>query len=313
MAKFRIRERVSVIKTDKYTGHDASNWSLKKSSNLRIIADWSQNEIFVTDQKVNRKFTYFFFANPSERLLAKRFAIARFASPLHFLSSAIATWNRSALAQKYYVDVNISDPMNSNELGNLSDESHFHNVGNVRLFEGVSWSRLGSCWSRCRCTGAPRFRFSGVHAVVRGRPENNDVDKSQVHSNYQIQTSQAPQPAVCPQGFLLLWQKLSELPPLLHHLLQLLKAWGKVWDEILNTKVNSLGLSEHSAVSSLGKLFRTTKCKINQKLKAFCCHRSGLVQTRHLGWDKGFMKKGVKILQQLIYPAAFRWDVESLW
>merc|ERR1719219_2489343 len=29
-----------------------------------------------------------------------------------------------------------------------------------------------------------------------------------------IQTSQAPQPAVCPQGFLLLWQKLSELPPL---------------------------------------------------------------------------------------------------
>ena len=112
MAKFRIRERVSVIKTEKYTGQDASNWSLKKSSNLRIIADWSQNEIFVTDQKVNRKFTYFFFANPSERLLAKRFAIARFASPLHFLSSAIATWNRSALAQEYYVDVNKSDPMN---------------------------------------------------------------------------------------------------------------------------------------------------------------------------------------------------------
>ena len=130
----------------------------------------------------------------------------------------------------------------SNE--HLSGEAHRHNVGNVRLLEGVSWGCLGCRgWS----TWAPRFWFIGVHAMVWGRPEV-DIDKGcnwWKYQDCQLETLQVPLPVVCPQDCQPLWQKLSELLLLLHLLLQLQTAWESEWD-FVSWKCLEMQLSFHN-------------------------------------------------------------------
>ena len=54
----------------------------------------------------------------------------------------------------------------------LSGKAHWHNVGNIRLFEGVSCCYLRSGgWSCRRSTWGPWFGFTSVHTVVWGRPD----------------------------------------------------------------------------------------------------------------------------------------------
>ena len=71
---------------------NSRRWSTDRPPNLwffkKLVAEW---DICNPIDNCQQKIPYFFLLKPSERLFAKRLAMAKLASPLHFLSSAIAT------------------------------------------------------------------------------------------------------------------------------------------------------------------------------------------------------------------------------
>ena len=121
-----------------------------------------------------QKIPYFFLLKPSERLLAKRLAMAKLASPLHFLSSAIATWNKGTI-RKFnrgllsWLHRSI-DGKNMHQKAHLSGEAHFYQIGNIRLFKWIPWSGLWLGWGWSRGAWGACLRFGGVHALFGGWP-----------------------------------------------------------------------------------------------------------------------------------------------
>ena len=163
--------------------------------------------------------------------------MAKLASPLHFLSSAIATWNKGTI-RKFnrgllsWLHRSI-DGKNMHQKAHLSGEAHFYQIGNIRLFKWIPWSGLWLGWGWSRGAWGACLRFGGVHALFGGWPgvrKRNILPKcimlyisqySPASRGYSpFVTSQELPLAACLQGCRPLWRRLSKPPP--HPLPQIL-------------------------------------------------------------------------------------------